>query len=164
MARRAQLFSSDLAISFSVVLLVIILTTSLWIFALERKHVFLRESEIHQIARDVSFLLVESPGHPSGWTDINTTDSIGLASTVHTIDPVKLGALLASPYNETLRRMGVIGPGYGMRLRIDSFNGTGFAPYAYWGLEGVNTSVTAIQQRYALLEGNWVRLTVKVWQ
>jgi hypothetical protein len=162
--RKAQLFTTDLSISFSVVVIVIILTTLLWIYSLERKAIYRSQSELQQISRDVAYTLVDTPGYPESWTDVSTASAIGLSSGNHEIDPVKLAALSSASYDDSLDALGIIGSGYGFHIDVDVYGGSAFTPTYSFGGNSSAANVVVVHQRYALLNHSWTRLTLKVWQ
>jgi hypothetical protein len=162
--RKAQLFSTDLAISFSVVIVVIIITSLLWTYALERKALYHEIDEMRQLSRDVSNALLLTPGTPPDWTDAATAQSIGLTNEPYVLDSAKITRLANAQQNDTLNALGIIGPGYGMNLTIAMWTGAQYTTYYSMGSERANATDISIARRHALLNGSWALVTLKVWR
>lgn len=161
---KAQLFSTDLAISFSVVIVVIVICSLLWTYAIERKALYHEVDEVRQISRDVSNALLLTPGTPSTWTNVSGAQAIGLVSEPYILDSAKIAALQNASLNDTLFALGIIGPGFGTNLTVATWAGTRFDTQYSMGSESANATDIAIQRRYALLNGSWALLTLKVWR
>ena len=162
--RKGQIFTTDLLISFSVVVLAILLATMMWDYTVERKAAYRAQVDTQQVCRDVAYALVDTNGYPYDWQNASNANAVGFAPYKQTLDSNRIAALARAPYNDTLRVLGVIGPGYGMRISVERYNSAGFTTVYDFGGDSNGASTIAVHQRYTLLNGSWARLTVKVWQ
>jgi hypothetical protein len=112
----------------------------------------------------VAYALVDTAGSPDSWTDVRNATSIGLSSGKHELDPFKVVALSKASYNDSMRALGIIGPGYGFHIDIDMYDGSSFKQVYSFGGNSSAAKTIAVHQRYALLNKTWARMTLKVWQ
>ncbi len=159
---KAQIFSLDIVIGFTVVVFVIAASSLLWVYSYERNALYDKQSIIHETVRDVSSSLVVNTGHPANWSDVNSASAIGIASEPWILDGRKIDHLIAADYNDSKNALG-LGETTGFSIVVGSWNGTGFGQKYSVGLNSTNATVVAVQQRFALLNGSWARVTVKLW-
>lgn len=83
------MFTSDLAASAFVFLLIVNISLLTWNLAYSNQTAFNEERDLRERVVRVSDLLVRTPGYPSNWT-AETVDVIGLVSIDHVLDNRKL--------------------------------------------------------------------------
>jgi hypothetical protein len=120
------------------------------------------------LARDVSSILVSSEGDPSNWNvlEFNETNvrAIGLVSEPWLLDKDKIVALYNADYNISKKILGILGPNYNYEIMISKWNNTAYSLEYQIGEPVGNAEFVIVNSRYALLDGNWAKVNLKIWK
>lgn len=169
--RNGQVFSADLVIA--MVIFIMILLISVWAddYVKEKRKLDEKVRDLEILSENALSVLVSTPGHPAGWS--SEPDSIGI--TDHYVQGVSHGSYcilnrskigwMRMNYALSKDMMGIRGPAYEYHLLIYSWNSTDYSPEYSIGKEPTDTAEFVIRKdRMALLDGDWTRLVLKVWQ
>jgi hypothetical protein len=194
--KRSQIFSADMA--FAVVTFIIIIISSVWIADYSREKIELSElrNDLELISRISLASLVETPGNPSNWEEIDESGfneeniyCLGLARSYSpsnqairrigksagltinnylVLDESKIQRLIElSPqkYSTYKRILGILGPNYEFQLMVKAWNGTSYnTQYEVGATPGSGVRNIVRADRFALLNGTWADVMIKVWK
>jgi hypothetical protein len=180
--RKAQLFSQDIIFA----MMLILFTFSLWLTLRDRVVTMISASEdkrqIDEAASNALGQLLESPGEPTNWNDLDyandtTVWSIGLASDRNVLDSSKVSAFVTMAnsggdnYTTIKKFLGLNNAGYKFNLTISWLNGTALNQYSInytpslslYNASFAMTNTTVSIDRFALLNNSLVKVTMGVW-
>ncbi len=171
---KGQLFSFDLILSISILLLLFGITVSVFSRSDAVMKEFAFEREISQNGNAALSSLIETSGYPSNWEQLAFTDSnvkaLGLASSANSLNSQKVGKFFdlansnENNYVLTKRVLGIDFPSANYTLEIIDLEGNS----EYSTTFPINSQITNFYsiyafQRLALLNEKPVKLLLKIW-
>lgn len=189
--KKAQIFSLDLIIA--VIIFILILVSIAWAWDYSREKIISSEkkNDMLLVANNVLSVLVETEGNPANWSSFSVDDfnesnilSIGLAKSLATDDTTIKNSARALSYNgvcnldiskitildnfdsqkySTYKKILGINP-YDFELSINMWNGANYSTSNIMGLYPDNSENIIHADRFALLNGTWSKISLKVWQ
>ncbi|MBI5224983.1 hypothetical protein HY989_03865 [Candidatus Micrarchaeota archaeon] len=171
---RAQLFSFDLILSVSILLLLFGITVSIF----SRTDAVMKENAIEkEISQNGNYALsslIETSGYPTNWEQLAFTDSnakaLGLATSAGHLNPQKVGKFFElansneNNYLLTKRILGIDFPSSNYTLEIYDLEGEKVYSTTFASNNAIANSYSIYAfQRLALLNNQPVRLSLRIW-
>jgi hypothetical protein len=166
---KAQVWSMDFAISFTMFFLAVILIIFAWDYTVSQNYSEVIFSEIENTALSVSDVLIRTQGFPTDWTP-ETVETIGLVSKENVINETKIANLINlskyyADYNFTKTMLGIGNHEFYLEIK-DLYNQTmkangdditiGVEPYQ-------NAEIVIPMERYVIYKNEIAKLRFILW-
>ncbi len=172
---KGQVFTLDTFIAIGLFIIVLITIAWSWDITTERIKLNDERTDMEVIAKYAIASLLETPGMPSDWHDNDdawfaskSIGSLGLSSTKPSIlnrgKVERLQQLNSTYYQEIKKYLGI--RKYDFCLSIYTHDGTSFpkTPAYSIGIDSSDNEQAVIVNRYASLNNQWTKATLKVWK
>ena len=149
-----------------------------WDYSNEKISIDERRNDLEIIARNALDSLIKTEGDPGSWNELAEADfnennvySLGLVKNnfgQNVLDSDKIQKLVdleATKYGTFKKILGILGPGYEFELKVSIWAGSSYSDTYTIGLTPIaNTKNIVNIDRFVLLDGDFAKINIKVWE